>query len=81
MLRIKIELVPLGNENLTRELGQIKIINDGTGDYHEGNYTYKLSDEATTITAPVTIEGQLKGHNRMQSAFKLLQAVLNKALP
>jgi hypothetical protein len=48
MLRIKIELVPYGKEEWTRELGSIDIIND---------------------------------HNRLQSAFKILQAVLNKALP
>lgn len=74
MLRIKIELVPYGNESLTREIGQMIIINDGTGDYHVGNYKYELSDK------DVKIKGKLKGHNRLQSVFKLLQAVLNKAL-
>ena len=75
MLRIKIEVVPYGNEEWTRELGEVKIINDGSGSQLEGNYTYELSDDQAT-----SIKGELKGHNRMQSAFKLLQAVLNKAL-
>lgn len=74
MLRIKIELVPYGDESLTREIGQVVIINDGTGDYRVGNYEYELSDR------DVKIKGKLKGHNRLQSVFRLLKAVLNKAL-
>lgn len=74
MLRIKVELVPFGNEELAREIGQVKIVNDGTGNYQLGNYKYELSDETTKI------KGELKEHNRLQSVFKLLQAVLNKAM-
>jgi len=75
MLRIKIELVPYGNEKWTRELGTINIANDGTGNVRYGNYDYELRDK------DVAIKGKLEGHNRLQSAFKLLQAVLNRALP
>jgi hypothetical protein len=75
MLRIKIELVPFGNEELAREIGDIEIINDGTGDHRYGNYIYELWDNENS-----SIKGELKGHNRLQSVFKLVQAVLNKAL-
>jgi hypothetical protein len=76
MLRIKIELVPYGKEEWTRELGSIDIINDGSGDHLYGNYVYELTDYEGS-----SIKGKLKEHNRLQSAFKILQAVLNKALP
>lgn len=74
MLRITIELVPYGKEEHRRKIGKIEIANDGTGDFKIGNYKYKLVD-GTAI-----IKGELKDHNRMQSAFGLLQNVLNKAL-
>lgn len=81
MLRIKIVIEPYGNKEWERDIGEIEIINDGTGDHQYGNYIYELWDSNTTLHDKVTIKGELKGHNRMQSAFKLLQAVLNKALP
>lgn len=74
MLRITIDLVPFGHKELTRKLGEIEIINDGTGSPEVGNYIYRLFDADTSI------EGELKEHNRAQSVFKLLKAVLNKAL-
>ena len=80
MLRIKIVLEPYGKKEWQREIGEIEIINDGTGDHSHGNYIYELWDANTTLHDKVTIKGELKGHNRMQSAFRLLQAVLNKAL-
>jgi len=73
MLRITIDLVPFGKEELKREIGQITIINDGTGDYKLGNYKYTVGDETGTV------KGKLKGHNRLQSVFHLLKSVLNKA--
>ena len=74
MLRITIDLVPYGKEKWLRNIGKIEIGNDGTGNERFGNYKYKLVD------SDVIIKGELKEHNRMQSVFKLLQAVLNKAL-
>jgi len=74
MLRITIDLVPFGKEDLTEKIGEIIIHNDGTGNHEVGNYKYELSD------VEVSIKGELKEHNRMQSVFKLLQGVLNKAL-
>jgi hypothetical protein len=75
MLRITIELVPFGREAYKRTIAGINIINDGTGDVDIGNYKYELMDDHGD-----SIKGKLKGHNRQQSVFKILQAVLNKAL-
>lgn len=74
MLRITIDLVPFGKEDLKREIGKIEIINDGTGDYKLGNYKYTIGDETGTI------KSKLKGHNRLQSVFHLLKSVLNKSI-
>ena len=76
MLRITIELVPYGQEEFKREIGKIIIYNTGTGDHAYGNYKYEVVDDSAD-----SIKGTLVGHNRMQSVFKLLQSVLNKALP
>jgi hypothetical protein len=43
MLRIEIWMVPLGNEAQKRLLGQLKIVNDGTGTHERGNYTLALA--------------------------------------
>ena len=76
MLRIKIELVPFGIESEARTIADMEIINDGTGNHRYGNYIYELWDANGD-----SIKGELKKHNRIQSAFRLIQAVLNKALP
>lgn len=76
MLRITIELVPFGREAYKRTIAGLNIINDGTGNNDTGNYKYELFDDQGD-----SIKGKLIGHNRMQSVFKILQAVLNKALP
>ena len=75
MLRITIELVPFGREAYKRTIGGMNIINDGTGDNDTGNYKYELMDDRGD-----SIKGKLKGHNRNQSVFRILKAVLNKAL-
>lgn len=74
MLRITIDLVPLGKEEFKREIGKITIVNDGTGDYRIGNYRYTVGDDTGTI------KGKLKGHNRLKSVFHLLRDVLNKSV-
>lgn len=74
MLRITVELVPFGKEEFKKDIGEIIIINDGTGDYKLGNYKYTIGDETGTI------KGKFKGHNRLQSVFQLLKSVLNKSL-
>jgi hypothetical protein len=42
MLRVTIELLPLGDETRKRTLGTIDIANDGTGTFERGNYMVRL---------------------------------------
>lgn len=38
MLRIQVQLIPDGDETATRLLGEVEIVNDGTGTEFTGNY-------------------------------------------
>lgn len=68
MLRVTIELVPHGEEQLKRILDQAIIYNDGTGDHSNGNYVATLQQKRVTI----------EGFARADSAWELLRLVLNK---
>lgn len=85
MLRIKVELVPFGNEEWAKEIGRIKIGNDGTGNSQVGNYDVILYQEdlvAEAIEAdPVgTIENivHVKDHHRKQSVWALVAKALKE---
>lgn len=43
MLRVTVELLPLGDENTKRHLGTIEIANDGTGTKSRGNYMVRTA--------------------------------------
>jgi hypothetical protein len=43
MIRVTIEMLPLGNESKKRHLGTVTIANDGTGTRGLGNYIVRLS--------------------------------------
>ncbi len=44
MIRVRVELVPFGNEENSREIAQMVIANDGTGNSDLGNYGFARSD-------------------------------------
>lgn len=39
MLKLTLEVIPFGKDELKKTLGIVEIINDGTGDHELGNYT------------------------------------------
>jgi hypothetical protein len=43
MIRVTIEMLPLGDVTKARHMGTIEIANDGTGDAKTGNYKVRLS--------------------------------------
>ena len=45
MIRVRVELVPNGNESESREIAQMVIANDSTGDSNISNYGYVYSDK------------------------------------
>jgi hypothetical protein len=42
LIRVTIELIPLGFENRKKTIGELTIVNDGTGSQTSGNYQVTL---------------------------------------
>ena len=53
MLRVTVEIVPFGIENRAREIGKMLIANDGTGDYHTGNYVFTYNEDSRVYNGAV----------------------------
>lgn len=79
MLRIKIELVPYGDESKVKQIGQIKIVNDGTGNIDNGNYIFEAKDidDIGCGLAQMYIhkQGMIKNHNRHNGFWELIKIV------
>jgi hypothetical protein len=74
MIDIKIDIVPFGDEELRHEIGNIKIVNDGTSEeYDTGNYTYRITKDDNS-----TIVGKILGFKRIEhDIYSLLKIILN----
>ena len=62
MIRVTIELVPLGDEKRTKQLGSASIYNDGSGTHLEGTYKvvlYKWGEKGR-----IWKKGEVKGFAR-----------------
>lgn len=76
MLEIKIDLVPYGCQDMRKRIGFLRIWNDGTGTYKNGNYGYEVIDEfKETIAA-----GEFKNFGRDKGVFSLVKEILNNAI-
>lgn len=73
MLRVTIEIIPFGNKKETKELGQIHIINDGTGTKTHGNYIAKFYKDDKEI-----IGKRVKGFFRSFGFYALIMQVLKE---
>lgn len=79
MIRITIELLPLGREEQKRHLGTMEIWNDATGDQKTGNYGYKISKFGNPSS--VWKSGKVKGFDRLsRGPWDLLCLVLLSAV-
>lgn len=77
MLEVKIDLVPFGDRTRTKQIGYVKIWNDGTGDRSVGNYKYRVHDEEDAFV----MEGEYRGFKRLEkTVFHLMRDILNKTL-
>jgi len=72
MLRVRVEVVPFGVESNSREIGQMIIANDGTGDFSSGNYVFVYSD-----THGEYAEGTVKNFARAEGFWKLVSECLS----
>jgi hypothetical protein len=78
MLRVTIELVPFGNEDEKRKIGEMVIANDMTGDPYNGNYQALIASDDWSNAPESYIK--LEGHNRRSSVWDLVSELLNKRL-
>jgi hypothetical protein len=76
MIEVKIDLVPFGDYEHVRQIGYIKIWNDGTGDVETGNYKYEICDDFYNIIK----SGEYKNFKRAKGVYILLKEILNDAL-
>jgi hypothetical protein len=76
MLRITVEMVPLGLEKNKHTIATAEIWNDATGTTTQGNYGYRLFSKGKLYR-----EGFIKGFARTkENAWKLIGLVLADAL-
>jgi hypothetical protein len=73
MLRITIDLIPYGDERLTRTIGTATIINNLTGNVNVGNYNYYIQSDSNQF------DGEINNFKREKGAWSLLKEVLKHA--
>ena len=74
MLIVKIELCP-DDKTRAKELGQMVIYNDCTGNHEIGNYIYTLEDHSGILKS-----GRVEGHKRSLNPYYLLLKCLENTL-
>lgn len=75
MLRVKIELVPYGEEENARQIGEMVIANDMTGGRSLGNYVAWQGKDDWTGKPEQLIK--YRGFDRHQGSWELLRTLLN----
>lgn len=81
MVVVKIELWPRGDERQAREIGRVRITNDGTGDSQYGNYDAELAHAGRYAGRPgVWKRGRVGRHYRDLSPYHLVARALAAAL-
>lgn len=79
MLRVTIEIVPHGREELAKVVAVGKIVNTGTGTWTRGNYRVDLGKcgKSTALWKRGFIEGFPR---TQQNAWRLLKLALNEVI-
>ena len=75
MLRIRVELVPFGNESESKQIASMIIANDGSGDSEWGNYVYAYNDSSSGVIN----SGAVKDHYRPMGMWNLVKRILNSS--
>ena len=75
MIRVRVDLVPFGNEDEAKEIGQLVLANDGYGNVFTGNYVFVYADNSGN-----EYEGAVKDFPRNQGIWKLISECLNSNL-
>ena len=75
MIRVRVDLVPFGNEDKAKEIGQLVLANDGYGNVFTGNYVFVYADNSGKEH-----EGSVKDFPRNEGIWKLIAECLNSNL-
>lgn len=75
MIRVRVELVPFGNEDEAKEIGQLVLANDGYGNVFTGNYVFAYADDSGREG-----EGSVKDFPRQQGIWELLGECLSNSV-
>ena len=75
MIRVRVDLVPFGNEDEAKEIGQLVLANSGSGNVFTGNYVFVYADNSGEEHA-----GSVKDFPRKQGIWKLIAECLNSNL-
>ena len=79
MIVTKIYLRPFGDESKDKQIGEIRIWNDGSGDEFIGNYFCELELTDTEKSVPVG-KRKVRGFRRLEeSIFELIFRCLHSA--
>lgn len=73
MIRVTVEIVPNGNEDLAREIGQILIANNLAGNEIAGAYDFVLKDDRGTVIV------EHFGHLREEGVWRLIYDALYRS--
>jgi len=80
VIRVTVEIVPLGIEAHKRVLGTMTIINDGTGDTYNGNYDVRKRSGAGTLRNETKVIGRVEGFKRRSHTVWQLLALALEAI-
>ena len=72
MIRVRVDLVPFGNEDEAKEIGQLVLANDGSGNAFTGNYVFVYADDSGREH-----EGSVKDFPRRQGIWELIAECLS----
>ena len=75
MIRVRVDLVPFGNEDKAKEIGQLILANDGSGNVFTGNYVFVYADNSG-----VEHEGSVKDFPRRMGIWELISECLSNSV-
>ena len=75
MIRVRVDLVPFGNEDEAKEIGQLVLANDGFGNAFTGNYVFVCADDSGR-----EYEGSVKDYPRKRGIWELLAECLSNSV-
>jgi hypothetical protein len=81
MIEVTIKLIPFGQAEFTRTIGNITIFNDGSSeDPNIGNYTFIATSRDPVDETPIKVTAKILGYPRKSNIFFLLQEVITETL-